>query len=351
MARIEKRLFEKTKAGIETELYTITNAQNASVTICSFGGIVTSLIVPDKNGTLKDVVLGYEHIAGYEEADAYFGALIGRFGNRIAKGRFALGGTTYQLAVNDGENHLHGGMKGFDSRFWEVKTIGDSLHLMLESEDMEENYPGNLKVEVVYSLDDNNCLEISYHAISDKDTVINLTNHMYFNLNGHDSGTVNMQMMKLYASAFTPTDGGSIPTGEIRQVAETPFDFREYKNIFKDIEYPCEQIRFAGGFDHNFVLDKEPGVMAPAAEAYSEESGITMFCETTQPGIQFYTGNYISGEGSLGKGGISYGKRHGFCLETQNFPDAVNHDDFPSAVLKAGEKYHEVTRYTFGVAK
>jgi len=351
MAKIEKRLYEKTKAGMQTELYTITNARNASVTICNLGGMVTSLIVPDKNGAMQDVVLGYEHIAGYEEADGYFGALIGRFGNRIAKGRFDLDGTTYQLAINDGENHLHGGKKGFDSRFWEVEVLGDSLHLTLLSEDMEENYPGNLEVEVVYTLNDNNCLGISYQAVSDKDTVINLTNHMYFNLSGHGSGDVREQVMKLYASAFTPTDAGSIPTGEIRPVEETPFDFREFKHIGRDIEDSCEQLRFAGGFDHNFVLDKEAKVMAPAAEAYSEESGITMLCETTQPGIQFYTGNYISNESPLGKGSISYGKRHGFCLETQNFPDAVNHENFPSAVLKAGEKYHEVTKYTFGIVK
>lgn len=351
MGRIVKTSFEADKAGRQATLYTITNAQNASVTVCDFGGIITSLIVPDRDGRMTDVVLGYQHLAGYEDSTTYFGALIGRYANRIAKGRFEVGGKNYQVAVNNGENHLHGGKVGFDSRFWEVNVVDGGLQLTLESAHMEEHYPGNMKVKVIYTLDDDNCLTISYEAVSDQDTLCNLTNHSYFNLNGHESGSVEGQMVKLNASSFTPTDAGSIPTGEIRSVEGIPFDFRGYKRIGKDIEESCEQLDFAGGFDHNFVLDKESEELAVAAQAYSATSGISMICETTQPGIQFYTGNYINAQDPVGKDGACYGKRHGFCLETQGFPDAINHDNFPSVVLKAGEQYKEVTKYCFGIVQ
>lgn len=347
MARITCRNFEDTNNGIPTVLYTITNENGAAVTICSMGGIVTSLKVPDRQGKLRDVVLGYDHIKDYEGSGKYFGALIGRFANRIARGRFELNGKNYQLEVNNGMNHLHGGGVGFDRKVWDCKVLEDGLHLMLGSPDMEEHYPGNLKVEVVYQLDEENGLTIRYRAVCDQDTVINLTNHMYFNMEGHDGGSVTEQMMRIHASDFTPTDEGSIPTGEIRPVEGTVFDFREFKKIGEGIDDKGDQVQFAGGFDHNYIIDRKEEGMAMAAEAYGEDSGILMRCETTQKGIQFYTGNYI--EEVMGKGGVKYQKRGGFCLETQNFPDAVNHMNFPDAVLKAGEVYEEVTRYGFGI--
>ena len=337
-----------TNDGREAKAYTMTNNTGASVTISDFGGIITKLLVPDKDGQLRDVVLGYDSASDYENGGGYFGALIGRIGNRIAKGHFVLNGQEYQLAINNGVNHLHGGKVGFDKYIWQVAEIEQGLKLTMESPDMDEQYPGNMKVEVTYLWDDDNCLTIAYRAISDKDTICNLTNHAYFNLNGHESGSIEEHVLKLNASAFTPTDEGSIPTGAIQDVAGTPFDFRNAKIIGQDINVDCEQIKWPGGFDHNFALDKEEGQMSLVAEAYSEGSGILMTCESTQPGVQFYTGNSI-GDNTVGKEGVVYQKRDGFCLETQNFPDAINHDNFPSAVLRAGEVYEEVTKYRFDI--
>ena len=339
--------YKMTNDGRAAKTYTITNAQGASVTISDFGGIITQLLVPDKDGELRDVVLGYDGASDYENGGGYLGALIGRYGNRIAKGKFTLNGKDYQLATNDGDNHLHGGDIGFDKCFWQVSEIPQGLKLSLESPDGDEQYPGNLKMEVSYVFDDDNCLTIDYRAVSDQDTICNLTNHAYFNLDGHDGGSVEDHVLKLYASAFTPTNEGSIPTGEISDVAETPFDFRVAKVIGRDIEVDCEQLKWAGGFDHNFVLDKASGEMGKVADVHSTKSGIRMITESTQPGVQFYTGNYL--DGNVGKGGVVYQKRGGFCLETQNFPDAINHDNFPSAILKAGETYKELTKYRFDI--
>jgi len=336
-----------TSDGREAKLYTITNVQGASVTISDFGGTITHLMVPDKHGQLRDVVLGYDCVDDYVKGGGYLGALIGRFGNRIGKGHFTLNGQAYQLATNDGANHLHGGDIGFDRQIWQAEEIEQGLRLSLESPDMDEQYPGNMKVEVTYLWDDDNCLTIDYKAVTDKDTICNLTNHAYFNLSGHDSGSVEEHVIKLCASAFTATDKESIPTGEISDVEGTAFDFRMAKTIGRDIDKECDQLKWAGGFDHNFVVDKEDGQMALVAEVHSDKSGIRMTCTSTQPGVQFYTGNFING--NVGKGGALYQKRGGFCLETQNFPDAINHENFPSPILKAGETYEELTKYCFDI--
>jgi len=339
-----------TKDGKATKFYTITNKSGASVTISDFGGIIKNLLVPDKDGKLVDVILAYDTASDYEHGTTFMGALIGRFANRIAKGQFSLNGQAYQVAQNDGENHLHGGDVGFDKHIWQAEEVPNGIKLSMESPDMEENYPGNMKVEVTYLFDDDNCLTIDYKAVSDKDTLCNLTNHAYFNLNGHDSGSIEEQYLKLYASSFTPTNEGSIPTGEIKSVVGTPLDFTTEKMIGKDINEDYNQLEWAGGFDHNFVLDKQDEKLTIAAKAYSPTSKIIMTCETTQPGIQLYTGNYIAAD-TAGKDGAVYQKRGGFCLETQNFPDAINHDNFPSAILKAGEAYREVTKYRFGICE
>lgn len=337
-----------TKDGRAAKAYTITNKQGASVTISDFGGIITRILVPDKDGQLKDVTLGYDSASDYENGGGFMGALIGRYANRIAKGHFTLNGKEYQVAINNGANHLHGGNVGFDKYIWQVEEIPQGLKLSMESPDMDEQYPGNMKVEVIYTFDDDNCLTINYRAVSDKDTVCNLTNHAYFNLDGHDSGSIEGHVLKLYASVFTPTDEGSIPIGKFEDVEDTPFDFRMAKSIGQDINMDCQQLKWAGGYDHNYVLDKASGEMGMVAEVHSINSGIRMSVETTQPGVQFYSGNSID-DNTKGKDGATYQKRDGFCLETQNFPDAVNHDNFPSAILRAGEIYEKVTKYRFDI--
>lgn len=349
MTTITKQAFEKTKAGEQTYLYTMTNANGSSVTVCDYGGTLISLLVPNRDGNLVDVLLGYEHLSGYEESDTYFGALIGRCGNRICKGHFTLNGKEYQLAVNNGENHLHGGMIGFDSRIFHVEQEKGVLKLLLHCEDGEENYPGNADVTVTYTFTDDNELQIHYEAISDQDTLMNLTNHAYFNLDGHASGSIADTMLKLYATSYTPTDTCSIPTGEIAPIAYTAFDFTNFRRIGEAIDSEEEQLRFAGGYDHNFVLDHDPDQLSLFAEAYSQESGIYLTAKTTLPGVQFYTGNFIGEHGPAGKNGCTYHKRQGFCLETQVPPDAINHPNFPSPVLKAGEKYDTLTTYCFSL--
>lgn len=340
MSGITSKHFGITKNGEEATLYTITNSNQMSVSITDFGGTVTAVKVPDRKGIMTDVVLGYDKLSDYEENDGYFGALVGRYANRIAKGTFRLNGEVYRLAQNNGENHLHGGNIGFSNRIWQAQASGQTLKLTLFSPHMEEGYPGNLQVSVIYSLDDQNCLSISYEAESDQDTVCNLTNHSYFNLKGHQGGLIEDHQLKIYASAYLPVDDGLIPTGEYQKVENTPFDFREFKEIGADIEK-------AGGYDHNYVLDKGESRLRAAAKAYCPDSGIIMNCLTTQPGIQFYTGNFISPR--TGKAAASYEARQGFCLETQAFPDAVNQPAFPSAVLKAGETYQETTIFEFEI--
>lgn len=352
MAIITKSAYELTKDGLETQVYKMENATGAYVTLLNYGGTLTSIVVPDKDGNETDVLLGYEHLSGYEIATTYFGALIGRCGNRIGKGHFTLNGQEYQLALNNGENHLHGGTCGYDSKIWDVEEIDGTLKLSLFSPDGDENYPGNLTISVTYSFTDDNTLGIHYEAVSDADTVVNLTNHAYFNLDGHASGSIEDHMLKLNASHYIPTDSGSIPTGEIAPVAGTAFDFTAFRRIGDGIDDANDiQIQYAGGYDHNWVLDDDTNQLTEASIAYSLVSGIELTTCTTLPGVQFYAGNYIGEDDPSGKNGLTYHKRQGFCLETQVHPDAINNENFPSAVLKAGDKYDTTTTYQFSIHK
>ena len=345
-----KTTYGLTKAGKETGLYTITNTKGASITICDLGGIITNLWIPDRDGKLRDIVLAYDNASDYEDGNAFMGSIIGRVANRISNSKFTLNGQEFKLAQNDGPNSIHGGNKGFDKYIWHVCEIEKGLKLSIDSPDMDENYPGNMHVEVTYTFDDENCLTISYLATSDQDTLCNLTNHTYFNLDGHDAGHVGNHLMKIYASKYTLADGSSIPTGEIAEVAGTPFDFSEAKLVGRDIGEDCQQLKFAGGYDHNYILDKEDKELTLVSETSSAISGIMMTCETTQPAVQFYSGNHMT-DNTVGKGGVLYQKQSGLCLETQGYPDAINHDNFPSVVLKAGDTYQEITKYKFTVCK
>lgn len=317
--------------------------------IITYGGAVRSLIVPDRDGNPVDVVLGFDTLEDYRAQDKYIGALVGRYANRIGGAKFTLNGAEYPLFANDGPNSLHGGQAGFDKRVWTVEELGGSTAtLSLVSPDMEEGYPGRLEVRVTYTLSEGG-LAISYRARSDRDTVCNLTNHSYFNLSGHDSGSVEGQYIKLNASRYTPTGPGSIPTGEIAPVEDTPMDLRTAQPIGARIGEPFDQLAMAGGYDHNWVIDKHVGTIWKAAAAWSPDTGIAMDTATTLPGVQFYAGNFLGGC-PRGKGGAVYGDRCGFCLETQFFPDTPNKPGFPSCVLRAGEEYHSITVYSFGVA-
>jgi aldose 1-epimerase len=350
MPSIQQQPFGVTADGIEVDLYTLTNSHGLTLSIANYGGIVTRLAVPDRDGSFEDIVLGYDSLADYERGSPYFGAIIGRYGNRVARGRFTLNGVEYRLATNDGENHLHGGVKGFDKVVWAAEPYTTpneaGLRLSYVSPDGEEGYPGRLEVGVTYALTEANELRIEYQAESDKPTIVNLTHHGYFNLAGHDSGDILGHELKLYADNFTPVDAGLIPTGEIRSVAGTPFDFREPTLVGARIGDENEQLRFAGGYDHNFVLRDYDGSLRLAARAYDPTSGRVMEVRTTEPGLQFYSGNFLDGS-NIGKGGTPYPYRSGFCLETQHFPDSPNHPNFPSTVLRPGELYETTTIYTF----
>ena len=350
MAGITIVPFGETEKGEQTALYTIVNAKGASATICSYGGAIVSLKVPDREGKLTDVVLGYDQLKDYEQGKSYFGALVGRCGNRIAGGKVTIAGKQYQLALNNGSNHLHGGPCGFYRKVWEVHPEGNTLKLHLFSPDLDEQYPGNLDVNVYYTFDDENRLSITYHAVSDQDTICHLTNHVYFNLSGHDSQDLMEQKMQIHGNEFLPVDETQIPTGELRSVTGTPFDFRVPKPIGQGIGADDEQLAIGEGYDHNYVLNHQKSeTIWEAAAAYSERSGISLVCRTDQPGMQFYTGNHLGPQ--TGKGGVSYGFRQGFCLETQAFPDAVHHENFPGIWLKSGEEYCHRTIYEFGVGE
>lgn len=347
---IKKQPFGKTADGTAVELYTLTNARGAEAQIITYGCNVVSLKVPDRAGKTGDVVLGYDTLEGYLKDVAYIGAVVGRYGNRIARGKFKLNGAEYTLAVNNGENHLHGGIKGFDKVVWKAAPSdgkgGPSLRLTYLSKDGEEGYPGNLSVTVVYTLTNDNELKIDYSATTDKDTVVNLTQHSYFNLRGAGSGDILGHEMLINADRFTPTDSGSIPTGELRAVKDTPMDFTKPTAIGARIEQDDEQLRFGQGYDHNWVLNKGGGG-APtlAARVYEPQTGRVMEVYTTEPGVQFYSGNFLNVAG--GKGGKAYPRRHGFCLETQHYPDSPNRPAFPTTVLKPGQKYAQTTVYKF----
>ncbi len=347
---MNKQVFGTTPEGKQVDIYTLKNRNGMEARITTYGGIVVSLTVPDKAGHLDDVVLGYDSLSPYFKNEPYFGALIGRYGNRIQKGRFTLNGTEYHLAVNNGVNSLHGGLKGFDQVLWEAlepeSTPGKSLVLRYESKDGEEGYPGNLTVKVVYTLTDSNELRLDYSATTDKPTVVNLTHHSYFNLAGAGNGDILGHEMWIDADRFTPIDAGLIPTGELRSVKGTPMDFTTPTEIGARINMPDEQLKLAGGYDHNWVLNRKGNELAVVARVTEKTSGRTMEVLTTEPGLQFYSGNFLDGS-KIGKGGKVYRFRYGFCLETQHFPDSPNKPDFPSTVLNPGQTYSSTTVYRF----
>jgi len=334
--------------GKSVKLFTLKNKDGATVTITNYGGRVVSLLVPDKDNKLVDVVLGYDSIGAYrKKGEPFFGALIGRYGNRIGKGKFKLDGKDYQLQLNDGTNTLHGGTDGFYSKVWNAKQInGQTLELTYVSNDGEAGYPGKLDVKVTYSLSDDNALKIDYVATTDKATVVNLTNHAYFNLNGEGNKTILDHELTIAADSITPVDSTLIPTGKLLAVAGTAFDFTKAKTIGKSIDEKDEQLAFGKGYDHNFALKKHDD-KTPVATVKSTVTGIKMDIYTSEPGLQFYSGNFLTGADQDGKGGKSYPHRSAICLETQHFPDAPNHANFASTVLKPGETYQTSTTYKF----
>ena len=355
-SKMQKQAFGKIQDGQSVDLYTLTNKYGMTVAISNFGGTLVSLKVPDRDGKLGDVVLGYDNPADYENGNAHFGGTIGRYANRIAHGKFTLDGVVYTLPLNNGENTLHGGIRGFDKHIWTAKDVsssaGEALELNYVSKDGEEGFPGTLTVKVVYTvLADENAVRIDYTAATDKDTVLNLTNHSYFNLAGQGNGDILQHQLTLYASQFTPVDATLIPTGKLQDVHNTPFDFLQPMAIGVRINMDDQQLKLGGGYDHNWVLDKKsPSSLSLAARAYDAQSGRVLEVSTTEPGMQFYTGNFLNGT-VHGKAGKVYGYRSAFCLETQHFPDSPNHKDFPSTVLKPGQTFHSTSIYNFSVQK
>jgi len=342
--------------GQPVQLYTLQNKTGMVAKISNYGGIIVSLTAPDRNGRFADVVLGFDSLQEYVDHSPFFGCITGRYANRIAGGRFSLDGQTHSLATNNGTNHLHGGKHGFDKRVWTASTRGNALRLTYLSPDGEENYPGSLTTEVTYTLGNDNGLRIDYQATTDKPTIVNLTNHSYFNLAGlHgdlvdvDAITILNHELTLSADHYTPIDATSIPLGNLAPVAGTPFDFRTSTAIGKRINSNHEQLQRGKGYDHNFVLKtRRDNRLVKAARVYDSMSGRMMEVETTEPGIQLYTGNFL--KGVRGKRGESYPRRCALCLETQNFPDSPNQPTFPSPVLRPGEKYRQTTVYRFSVA-
>jgi aldose 1-epimerase len=348
---MEKRTFGVTEDGREADLYTLTNGNGVEAKITNFGATVVSLRAPDRQGRLADVLLGYDTLDGYESDTAHIGSTVGRHANRMSKAQFTLDGKTYALARNVGENHLHGGIKGFNKVLWDVVEVSEtgppSVRMKYLSPDGEEGYPGNLTVEVKFTLTDANELRIDYSASTDKPTVVNVTNHAYFNLAGEGAGDVLGHEMRILADAFTPMNQEFLPTGEIRDVTGTPFDFREPVPIGARIDGDDEQLARGRGYDHNWVLAPAPRP-APslAARVYEPAGGRVLEVLTTEPGVQFYCGNFLDGT-IRGKGGRPYHKRYGFCLETQHYPDAPNRPEFPSTVLEPGPPYRSTTIYKF----
>ncbi|MEK6783171.1 MAG: aldose epimerase family protein [Bacteroidota bacterium] len=336
------------------EVYTLRNKNGAMMTVTNFGARIMTLWVPDKTGSLGDVVLGYDSVSQYPEGNSYFGAMIGRYGNRIANGKFNLDGAEFSLTTNNGPNTLHGGPKGFHNQYWLAKPFknkgADALEFRYKSPDGEEGYPGTLVVRVVYTLTDENELKIDYEATTDKATVLNLTHHSFFNLAGEASGDILNHELQINADYFTPVVAGLIPTGELRKVEGTPFDFRTAYTIGARINTNEEQLNFGKGYDHNWVLNKKDTTIFMAAKVSEPTTGRVMEVWTTEPALQFYAGNFFDGT-NTGKGGKPYQFRTGFCLEAQHFPDSPNHANFPSTVLRPGEKYSQKTIYKFAVVK
>ena len=338
-----------TVEGRRVDVYTLTNRRGSEARVITYGATVVSLRVPDRRGRLADVVLGFDDLRGYLEQTFYVGSVIGRYANRIAGGRFTLDGREYRLATNNGPNHLHGGIKGFDKVVWAARPLrargGAAVELTYLSKDGEEGYPGNLRARVVYTLTDADELRVDYTATTDRATVVNLTQHSYFNLKGEGQGDILDHRLKIFASRFTPSDSTAIPTGELRPVRGTPFDFTREAAVGARIEQPDEQLKFGSGYDHNFVVDGRPGRLRKAAEVYERTSGRRMEVWTTEPGMQLYTGNFLAV--GRGKGGKPYPRRTGFCLETQHYPDSPNKPQFPSTVLRPGRTYRTTTAYRF----
>lgn len=342
--------FGKMPDGQAVDLFVLKNAKGMEATITPYGATLVSLKAPDRSGNFADVLLGFDSLEGFLGNHPYFGAIVGRYGNRIGKARFQLGGKEYKLAANNAENSLHGGTRGFDKVLWTVRDAPaankPSIQLEYVSKDGEEGFPGQLTSTVRYTLQDDNSIKIEYSAVTDKETVVNLTNHAYFNLKGQGEGDILAHEIMINADRFTPVDKGLITTGKLQPVEGTPFDFRKSTAIGARINDAHEQIKFGGGYDHNWVLNGQNGTMKLAAEVYEPSTGRVMQVHTTEPGLQFYTGNFLDGT-IKGKGGKTYGKRSGFCLETQHFPDSPNKPEFPTTTLKPGETYTTQTVYRF----
>ncbi len=349
---ITREIFGTTPDGTTVYLFTLKNSKGMEARITNYGGILVSLLVPDRSGKPADVVLGYDSLSQYIRDNPYFGCIVGRYGNRIAKGKFTLDGREYTLATNNGPNHLHGGIKGFDKVVWTPRELtskeGPSLELTYLSKDGEEGYPGNFTAIVVYTLTGKNEIKISYTATTDKPTIVNLTHHSYFNLAGAGSGDILGHELMIDADRFTPIDSTLIPTGELRSVRGTPLDFTSPVAIGARIGENDPQLHFAGGYDHNFVLNGKGGKLSLAARAFEKTSGRVMEVFTTEPGLQFYSGNFLDGH-NVGKGGKKYEHRYGFCLETQHFPDSPNKPQFPPTRLDPGKTYRTTTVYRFSV--
>lgn len=357
---VVKTSFGKTKDGKTATLYTIENKNGMKVSFCDYGAAIVSIVVPDRNGKMEDIALGYDDVTGYEVNGSGYGSFIGRHANRIGGAAFTINGQIYELATNDNAvNNLHSGPVSYNKYFYDVEVFTDEESTSIEfsrlSPDMEQGFPGNCDVTVTYTLTDDNDLAIEYFAVSDKDTVINLTNHTYFNLAGQASGSILDQEVWVNSHQITPTDGNLIPTGEIMDVTGTPMDFRKAKKVGQDIDADFEPLKLAGGYDHNYILDLDidEDEMELVASLYDEKSGRYMEVYTDLPGMQVYSGNFIDGESDpeKGKGGIVYKKRDGICFETQFYPNACNIPSFPSSVFKAGEPFDYCTVYSFSVKK
>ncbi len=349
---VERQPWGTTPAGQDVELFTLSRERAPTVAISSYGAYIVSILAPDREGKAADVVLGYPDLAGYLADTASLGPIVGRYANRIARGEFTLGGTRYTLARNNGPNHLHGGIEGFSKKVWSPRIVsgpeGDAVELTYVSPDGEEGYPGTLTVTVVYSLTADGGLKLDYSATTDAETVLNLTNHAYFNLAGEGSGDILDHELQIEADTFTVVDDTLIPTGEIRPVEGTPLDFRQPTAIGARVDAADPQLLAGGGYDNNFVVRGEPGVLRLAARVNEPGSGRVLEVLTTEPGMQLYTGNFL--DGSIGgKSGRAYEKRSGFCLETQHYPDSPNHPEFPSVVLAPGRRYTQTTVFRFGV--
>lgn len=343
---VVKEKFGVTKDGKDVYAFTMSNANGMSAKVINYGAILVSLMVPDKNGNVDDVVLGFDSLEKYFDNGSFFGATIGPSANRIGGACFEIDGRTYHIDDNDGGNNLHSHRdEGYHKRVWDAEEGVNSVKFTLEGKDGEMGFPGNKKVSVTYSLSDDNALKLSYHVSSDQNTIINMTNHTYFNLAGHNAGKIEDHLLRLNASHYTPTFAGSIPTGEIAPVAGTPFDFTTKKPIGRDINADSEQLKIGQGFDHNFVIDDADGTVREIAEAEDPGSGRKMKVFSSLPGVQFYAGNCIAEE--TGKENAVYGSRMGFCLETQYYPDTIHHSNFPSAVFGPGKDYESVTIYQF----